>query len=129
MATELTPKQLRAAEMLGSGSTKKAAAEDVCVTVATINRWLDIPEFKDARARAIDKYIGDIVPDAVNTLASMLEEESPWIRMQGARAILSLHAKRNEGDASVTVSFTGVPKPGMPDEEQFISGFVEGDHP
>ncbi len=88
---------------LAAGLTQAEAAERAGVSERTLRRWLKDPEFAqalaDAQAQAgaeVLKQVTAAITAAVDTLQGLLQEESPSIRLQAAKALLVLWLKIRE---------------------------------
>ena len=102
--SDLNPRQLRAAALLVSGHTARAAARDVQVTPETISIWKRDPEFqrlllqfKVEAATACREIISSAVVDAAQTLVTLVREgKSDEVRRRAALDILALSGIRDD---------------------------------
>lgn len=86
----------RAQELIARGMTTDQVGREIGVSGRTVRRWREDPDFNTAVLacrRAIVQEaaaaIGSAAKDAVTTLHKALEDDSPAIRIQAARTILT----------------------------------------
>lgn len=104
---EMTPKMFKAVSLLYEGKSKKEIAEELKISAATLGRWLNDPDFKAATVSVASQQIGQLVPDAVQTIQRVMFDDmaKPAERLNAARTVLE-YARvldREEMDREITV--------------------------
>ena len=96
LAPLLPPGQEQAACELARGTPVSMIAERLGVNRKTLFRWREQTDFKrrveDLRCEINARFVGklfDVGSEAIETLRRLCEHESPQIRLQAARALLS----------------------------------------
>jgi hypothetical protein len=95
-------KDVLLAAALASGTTASDAARHLELSLSTVNRRMDDPEFRrlvaDLRdemfAAALDR-ITDHMTRAADTVAALLDSEVPAVRLRAARALFTLGPRLN----------------------------------
>lgn len=108
----LTPKQRMAAELLGSGMSRREAAERVGVHETTISHWRKNPAFCELREETLAAFIGEMRMRAWDVFARQLEDEDKKIAQQAAAQVLKLAEQTVERDKPAIVRFLYMPMPG-----------------
>jgi HEAT repeat protein len=96
----LNAKQEQVAVLLASGCSIKGAAEKAEAGERTVHTWLEDPTFRDRvtalRAAIVERAVGCLASastKAAVTLAKLLDDEDPSIRLRAATAILTSMSK------------------------------------
>lgn len=87
---ELTTKHFKAIALLYEGKSKTQIAKELKITAGTLNRWTNDPDFKTALVAMATQQIGELVPQAVNTLGQVMADDmaKPADRLNAAKAVL-----------------------------------------
>lgn len=129
----LTPRMLKAARLLGSGKGNGVVAQELGVTTQTIRNWLRVPAFRAERDAAMDEFIADVVPEAINVFVEQMrdvegKDKTGWLRQNAARAMVSTLQSMKTSDTQVNIVLgNGMEKPGMPAKEYAEDGSESGD--
>lgn len=104
---ELTPKMFRAIDLIYDGMTKQAVAAELKISIGTLNRWTNDPDFKAATVALAAQRIGQLVPEAVQTIQQVMSDpcSKSSDRLAAAKTVLE-YAKiteREEQDKTITV--------------------------
>ena len=115
----MTPKKLKAAEMLGHNVPMKEVAEAVGMTEAAVYEWATQDEFCDAILAASDRFLAKSIPKALGKLISQVDDKD-WLSQGASNSLLRERAQRKgTAAAQVIVSFSdGLPTPGMPGDAE-----------
>lgn len=62
----MTPKQAKAAQLLGRGLSCRVTARELHVSERTLTRWRKVPGFSEAERRAHQEHVGEI--DGIRTV-------------------------------------------------------------
>lgn len=108
----LGPRQTRFATLMAAGHSIRAAAREVKLSERQAHRWLELPHVLAEVARQRDTLLSQAVgllsaaaSKAALTLAKLLDDESPGIRLQAARDVLGLLLRAREvADIAVRVA-------------------------
>jgi len=101
----LSPKHLRAVELLAAGASASETAAALGVSDRTVRRWAQKPEFRKALEAAQAELWGHLVrrlralgDRALSTLAEILGDRNapPSPRVSAAKTVLELSLKLNE---------------------------------
>lgn len=104
---ELTPKMFKAISLLYEGKSKAQVAEELKITPGTLNRWTNDPDFKAATVSVATQQMGDLVPQAVQTIKGVMGDTmaKPSDRLNAARTVLE-YARvmdKAEQDSAITL--------------------------
>lgn len=104
---EITPKMIKAIGLLYEGKTKQEIANDLKISVSTLNRWTNNDDFKAALVAVASQQFGQLVPEATATIREIMGDTAakPGDRLNAARTVLE-YAKvldRSAMDANVTL--------------------------
>ena len=104
---EITPKMMKAIGMLYEGRSKQAIAKELKITIGTLNRWTNDPDFKAATVAVAVQQVGQLVPEAVRTIREVMTDDmaKPTERLNAARTVLE-YAKvldQHELDQQITL--------------------------
>lgn len=104
---EVTPKMYRAISLLYEGKSKADVAAELKISAGTLNRWTNDPDFKAATVAVATQQIGQLVPEAVQTVKRVMNDQGAKAsdRLAAARTVLEYAkiAEREEQDRAVTV--------------------------
>lgn len=104
---ELTPKVYRAISLLYEGRSKTDVAAELKISIGTLTRWTNDPDFKAATVAVATQQIGQLVPEAVQTIKRVMNDQGAKAsdRLAAARTVLeySRITDRQEQDRAVTV--------------------------
>ena len=107
----LSLKQSIAAELIGSGHSKKAAAEQVGVRPETVSYWMRNPEFRAAIHLAHELAIEDtrnqltaLAGKALGILNDLLDDNKSGTRLKAAGLVLNQHKTFKSERASQVVT-------------------------
>ena len=96
-------KDVLLAMALASGASAADAARRLDVSISTVKRRLADPDFRrfvsDLRAEMLARALGrvtDSMTRAADTLAGLLDDQNPAIRIRAARALLTLGLRLHE---------------------------------
>lgn len=101
---EITPKMMKAIALLYQGKSKQATAFELGMSIKTINRWTEEPDFKRAMVEMAAQQIGQLVPQAVTTLSRVMAEGRHAEQLQAARTVLEYAAIGERQESAVKVS-------------------------
>ena len=89
----LTSRQKNVAALLGAGHRQVDVAREMKVHVATIARWMHIPDFKNMVSQcedeAIAKKLRDVRAPAIDLLTRQMYEGKDFLAQQAARDLLT----------------------------------------
>lgn len=104
---ELTTKHFKAIALLYEGRSKAEIAQELKITVGTLNRWTNDPDFKTALVSMATQQIGELVPQAVNTLGKVMADPMTKAsdRLNAARTVLEYAriADRKDMEQDITL--------------------------
>lgn len=104
---EMTPKQYRAISLLYEGKSKADVAAELKISTGTLTRWTNDPDFKAATVAVATQQIGQLVPEAVQTVKRIMGDPGARSSDQLAAAKTVLEyakiADRGEMERAVTV--------------------------
>ncbi|HXH89753.1 MAG TPA: helix-turn-helix domain-containing protein [Gaiellaceae bacterium] len=102
----MTPKQARAALLLGRGLSCRAVAQELRISERTITRYRAVPGFTEAERRAHNERVGEetglrgVLDQA---LYAVKRDGSPDFQIRLKAAALLLNAPPDEGDPNTPV--------------------------
>ena len=86
-----------------------------------IARWKKRPDYEQIWADELSQTVKRYAPKAISRLCSQLDDKNSWLANKAASDLLTLASKlgaiRNE-EASVKVTFEGMPEIGSPDQPE-----------
>ena len=88
-AKTLTPQQQQAAVLLGSGVTQADIARRLKVNVSTVQRWKQLPAFREATDAALDDALLEAKGFALDVLVKQLHSDNAFVAQNAARDILN----------------------------------------
>ena len=106
----MTPKQLKAIQLLANATPQKQVASELGLNPKTIERWLKIPEFKEAIANLQSKTLTKMV----DKTADKMSDEFSEITLEHLKAART-YRKMSEAVAKLGVSQL-IKNPGVIDE-------------
>lgn len=96
MSNQLTPNQILAAQFLADGIPTDFVAKELGITLATLQKWREHPEFQDLQNKVKQqgeaeayKEIFAMKPLAVQALREMLNSKDSRTRLKAADLILT----------------------------------------
>lgn len=97
----------RAIALQYEGKSKQEIAEELHISIGTLNRWTNDPDFKAAVVSIATQQIGQLVPQAVQTIQGIMSDDlaKPAEKLNAARTVLEYAkiAEREEQDKSITL--------------------------
>lgn len=120
----MTPRKIKAADLLGEGREVKEVASIVGVVPKTVYEWLKEECFVDSLDLASRRYLARTVPKARRKLGDQIDDDNGWLAQNAANSVLRERSAVT-GDASVqiVVVFGGTDiVPGMPANETMEIG-------
>ena len=112
--TSLTAKQVKAVQLLASGTSKRATAETLKVERHTLTRWGQLPAFRLLLARVSADLQANIQSDtvqaiavvrqtALDTLLDLMDAtQPPQVRLQAVRTALEIQVPPDAGEPATT---------------------------
>jgi hypothetical protein len=119
MIEKLTPKQQKAAVLLGCGNSCAATAKEIDVAVSTLASWRKTPEFAEAVRNALNKELVEAACESLQVLKYQLSSSNEYVRQNAARDLLTRYytvLKENDS-GTVHIEVVGMPELGMPTSE------------
>ncbi len=116
---KLSPMMLMAAELLGSGKTRREAAEAIGVSERSIYNWRNDPAFREAVLDAERAFVAEMRPRAWELFSRHLLDDDKKIAQQAATQVLKVaeDLKENGAEKQVVVHFLYMPRPGEPEAD------------
>jgi DNA-binding CsgD family transcriptional regulator len=124
----LTQRQRQIVELYLNGKRQKDIAIELHVTQATVSSILNSASVAHYLRTATNKKLTSGRAKAVDKLLELLEDESPWVRLQAIRVIFDQVNLMDKGtDTTLVVKFPGMDEPpGLPDSSEVeADGSVE----
>ena len=117
MSKELTPKQKKAAVMLGCGNSCASIAKDIGIAVTTLAAWRKKAEFRIVVNATLNDVLAEAACEALRELKNELKDKNVYVRQNAARDILTRYetAEKENNDGIVEIRFVGMPELGMPE--------------
>ena len=102
---EMTAKQYRCIELLYQGTDHATICEELKITPKTLQKWTTDSDFKRASVELATQQIGELVPQAVQTLKSIIEDRKakPETKLHTAKAILDYAKIEDRSDLEKSV--------------------------
>lgn len=112
---KITETMRKGALMAAEGKTYAEIAAELNVAKSTVTRWFHREDMQMLRSAELHKVVATLVPRAYAILSRQLDDKNGWLAQSAAREVIRLHQQmQGAADASVLVSFAGMPAPGTP---------------
>ncbi len=123
----LTQRQLQIVELYLQGKKQKDIAAELHITSSTVSQILNSASVAAHLKTVTNKKLTSGRAKAVDKLLELLEDESPWVRLQAIRVIFDqVNLMDKATDTTLVVKFPGMDAPALPDTSEVeADGSVE----